>query len=46
MLRDGLCVALFCEVPSVPFCLDCATVFLITATDSAAKVPHCVVFGY
>lgn len=46
MMGDVLCVALFCELPSVPFCPVCTSLFLITPTDSAAKIPHCVVFGY
>lgn len=45
---DGevLYVALFCEMPSVPICRKCMSLFLITAIDSAAKIPHHVVFGY
>lgn len=46
MMGDVLYVALFCEMPSVLFCLECMSLFLITVTDSAAKIPHRVVFGY
>lgn len=39
-------MALFCGMPSVPFCLARASVFLVTATVSAAGAPYPAVFGY